>query len=132
MTIYVFGNPDHPQDSIALTLAQKLQKDFPDTTFQTVNPNEDLPFVGADNVIILDAVAGIKKVTLIQDKDLEKLILPPRNTAHDFGLGFQLKYLKKLRKLGKVSIIGLPIRGSYSKEEVIKLIKEVYNSHSTN
>jgi hypothetical protein len=29
--------------------------------------------------------------------------------VHDFDLGFQLKYLQKIGKLGEVTIIGLPI-----------------------
>jgi len=124
MQIYVFGNPDHHQDSITLTILEQLQPMFPDVNFQVVKPNQDLPFVDQDNVLIMDAVEGITKVTLIQDQDIEKLIMPPRGTAHDFGLGFQLKYLKKLGKLGTVTIIGLPLTGKIDIEIVEKFIRQ--------
>ena len=107
MNVYVFGNEDVACDSIALKAVKNLA--VKSITFIIVKPNEDLPFESKNNVVVMDAVAGINKVTLIPDEKLDKLILPPRGTAHDFGLGFQIKYLKKLGKLGKVTVIGLPM-----------------------
>ncbi|MGI5827745.1 MAG: hypothetical protein ACOX6V_01845 [Patescibacteria group bacterium] len=107
MDVYVFGNEDVACDSIALKVANRLA--VKGIRFIIVKPNEDLPFEGKSGVVVMDTVAGISKVTLISDEKLDKLILPPRGTAHDFGLGFQIKYLKKLGKLGKVAIIGLPM-----------------------
>jgi hypothetical protein len=34
--------------------------------------------------------------------------LSPRGSVHDFDLTFQLRYLKKLGKLGVVTVIGTP------------------------
>ena len=108
MKIYVFGNIDLPQDNHAILAVKELKKKNPDITFIIIKPNEDLPFINEKKVIILDTVQGIEKVELIEDKDIDKLSLSPRTSVHDFDLGFQLKYLKKIGKLGKVSIIGLP------------------------
>ena len=49
--------------------------------------------------------------------NLEPARLPPVITAevidgaHDFDLPFQLRYLKKLGKLGTVTVIGIPQEG---------------------
>ena len=90
MTIYVFGNIDIPEDSIEIKI---------------IKPNEDVLF-DSDNPIIIDTVSGLKKVTLFNKiDDIESL---KSSTVHDFDLGFQLKYLKKLGKIKKVTIIGIP------------------------
>lgn len=109
MKVYVFGNIDLPQDNSAILATEKLSKENPDISFISIKPNEDLPFIDEKKVIILDAVQGIDKVELINDEDLNLLTLSPRSSVHDFDLAFQLKYLKKLGKLGEVFIIGLPM-----------------------
>ena len=50
----------------------------------------------------------ISKPELITEDKLDDLILSSSSTVHDYDLGFQLKYLKKLNKIGKVYIIGIP------------------------
>lgn len=111
MKLYVFGNPDHNEDKSALSLAHKL-KDIDNLHIIFIEPNQDLPFTGENHVYILDVIQGIDKITFITEKDIDSILLSPRNTVHDFDLGFQLKYLKKLGKLKKITIIGLP----YGKE----------------
>lgn len=111
MKIYVFGNEDFESDRVALRAAKKLEGIIENIEFIKIKPNEDLPFVDESNVVIMDAVQGIKRVEVIEGDYLDKLILSPRNTAHDFDLAFQLKYLKKLGKLGAITIIGLPQEG---------------------
>lgn len=108
MKVYLFGNPDVKEDNAVFAVAEKLKGVFHGVEYIEVKPNEDLPFVDEKKVVILDTVAGINEVKLITGDDLDKIILPPRGTVHDFDLGFQLKYLKKLGKLGEVFIIGLP------------------------
>ncbi|MDO8497721.1 MAG: hypothetical protein Q7S61_04215 [bacterium] len=112
MKVYVFGNIDHPEDNLSFKTAALLQKEHKDIDFIFVQPNEDVPFVGEERVVILDVVQGIDIITVIDEKQLHNLILSPRNTVHDMDLAFQLRYLKKLGKLHKISIIGLP----YGKE----------------
>ncbi len=111
MKVYVFGNIDVPDDNNAILAAKELENKIPGVSFIFVKPNEDVPFIGEKKVVILDTVAGITQVELIEGDDIDKLILPTRGSVHDFDLGFQLKYLKKLGKLGKVFIIGLPQDG---------------------
>lgn len=88
-------------------MSQSIQRKV---EFVFVKPNEDLPFVDEEEVVIMDVVEGIDKVTVITEEDLDKLVLPPRSSAHEYDLGFQLRYLKKLGKIHRVKIIGLPVK----------------------
>ena len=124
-TIYVFGNEDYAPDSIALIAVERLIKLNLEVEFVVVKPNQDLPFIGEDKVVIMDNIAGIEKVTLIEDKDLDKLVMSPRNSVHDFDLGFQIKYLKKLGKLGEVRIIGLPMEGKIDIEKLKEMVGDL-------
>ncbi|KKS07847.1 hypothetical protein A3K01_03820 [candidate division WWE3 bacterium RIFOXYD1_FULL_43_17] len=109
MKVYVFGNKDLELDNKALIAQKKLGAIFPQIEFVEVEPNADLPFERDRQVYIMDTVEGIEEPTLIEDSDLDKLINTSSVSVHDFDLGFQLKYLKKLGKLGNVTIIGLPM-----------------------
>jgi hypothetical protein len=108
MKVYVFGNSDVPSDNQAILAAKELENKIPGVSFVFVKPNEDVPFIDEKRVVILDTVQGIQQVELIEGEDIDRLILPARGSVHDFDLGFQLKYLKKLGKLGEIFIIGLP------------------------
>jgi Ni,Fe-hydrogenase maturation factor len=108
MKVYVFGNSDLAQDSSALKAAKEIVEK--DVEFVTVDPNQDLPFADEKSAILMDTIEGIEQVELIKGEDLDRLLLSPRVSVHDFDLGFQLKYLKKINKLGEVKIIGLPIK----------------------
>jgi hypothetical protein len=48
---------------------------------------------------------------LVEGDEIDRLTLSPRGSVHDFDLAFQLRYLKKLGKLGKVTLIGIPQEG---------------------
>ena len=111
MKVYVFGNLEVPQDGRALEVAQRLRGAVPGVWFVSVEPNEDLPFVDEESVVILDTVVGLEGVSLIPDCEIEPLTLPPRGTVHDFDLAFQLKYLKKIGRLGEVHLVGIPREG---------------------
>ncbi len=123
MVIYVFGNPDQPQDSLAISLANQLEKIDGTIQFKYIKPNQDLPFVYKKQVIIMDIIKGIDKVTLLTENQLDQLKLPPRTTAHDFDLAFQLRYLVKLGKIGKITIIGLPMQGKINIKEIYEAIR---------
>jgi hypothetical protein len=116
MKIFVFGNPDLKFDKIPQKLIQKLEKDFNNQViFEYVKPNEDLPFENSPNVVILDIIRHLKIPKLLNETHINNILEGPRTSVHDFDLGFQLKYLLKLGKLQKVSIIGIPM--SYAIEE---------------
>ena len=111
MKVYVFGNEDLALDSAAINVSKKLKGKIKNVEFVMVDVNQDLPFKDNENVVIMDTVLGLEKVSLILDNELDHLVSNSSLTAHDYDLAFQLKYLKKLGKLGKVTIIGLPPTG---------------------
>ena len=110
MKIYVFGNEDLDFDNTAILVAKKLEKTIENCDFIYIKPNQDLPFVGEEEVVIMDTIEGIEDITVINNNQVKNISLEKRTTAHDFDLGFQLKYLKKIGKIGKVTIIGLPMQ----------------------
>ena len=111
MNVYVFGNEYVAEDKRAIEVARELQDTVEGISFILVDPNEDLRFVDEPQVVLLDTVQGIQDVVLVDGDELNGLILSPRGSVHDFDLAFQLKYLKKLGKLGEVTIIGIPQEG---------------------
>ena len=111
MNVYVFGNEYAAEDRKAIEAARNLEGAVEGISFVFVNPNEDVPFVDERRVVILDTVQGIQDVTLLEGDMVDGLILGPRGSVHDFDLAFQLRYLKKLNKLGEVTIIGVPQEG---------------------
>lgn len=125
MKVYIFGNEDVADDNRAFEVAEKLATDFDSMEFIKVKPNEDLPFAGEMRVVIMDAIEGIKNVEVLGNFDLDKLVLPPRAGVHDYDLGVQLKYLKKLGKLGEVIIIGLPMQGEIDYNRVHSIFKKL-------
>jgi Ni,Fe-hydrogenase maturation factor len=111
MNVYVFGNEDVPQDRRAIEVANNLQGAFEEVSFVPIRPNEDVPFADERRVVILDTVQSIEQVTLIEGEDVDRLVLSPRGSVHDFDLAFQLRYLRKLGRLGEVVIVAIPQEG---------------------
>ncbi|MBN1168928.1 hypothetical protein JXA63_03470 [Candidatus Woesebacteria bacterium] len=128
MKVYVFGNQDFADDTIALKVADKIKDKLKNIEFVFVNPNEDLPFVRRENVVILDTIQGIDEVTKLTEEDLDKIRLEKSVTAHDFDLAFQLKYLKKLGRLETFTIIGIPQDGKIDYLLVQKMVNMLCHS----
>ena len=105
-TIYVLGNPIEPSDQPVVNLIPKLKTSFPHINFVHFDPTEELP-LNNKNLTIIDTVIGIKKVTRFDDA--RKWQLSPRVTAHDFDLPLTLGISKKLGRINKVTIIGIPL-----------------------
>jgi len=134
MQVYIFGNRDWAPDAVVFGVVDKIKaisekgkvkskkNELVGLEFVEVKPNEDLPFAGQDEVVIMDVVMGLNKVTVLTEKDLDRLELPPRSSAHEFDLGFQLRYLKKLGKIRGVKILGLPMRGEVDVDRVIGIL----------
>jgi len=122
MTIYLCGNPLLPFDSLPLKLKPKLEKAFPQIDFIELDPNENLKPVNKE-LIIIDTIEGIDEVTVIDD--IDKIQTTPLYSLHDFDLGFNLKLLKKIGTLEKVTIFGVPMEGDETAvfEELKKAIK---------
>jgi len=111
MKVYVFGNEYVAEDRRAIEVARELEGTLDGISFVFVDPNADIPFVDEQHVVILDTVQGTRDVALVEGGEIDGLILSPRGSIHDFDLAFQLRYLKKLGKLGEVTIIGIPQEG---------------------
>jgi ADP-heptose:LPS heptosyltransferase len=104
MRFFVFGNPDLEVDSLPIQLIPELQKEFPDITFEVLDPNEewDVP----KHMNIIDTVVGIDEITVFED--LNTFVQTPKMTCHDFDAYTNLQFLKKLGKIDSVYIIGIP------------------------
>jgi len=111
MNVYVFGNEYVAEDMRAIEVARELQNTVEGVSFIFVGPNADVPFAGELRVFILDTVQGTRDVALVEGDEIDTLVLSPRGSVHDFDLAFQLRYLKKLGKLGEVTVIGIPQEG---------------------
>ena len=120
-TIHIFGNPLLDFDNLPLKLAPELQKLFPNISFVVADPNENIEPLNGE-LTIIDAVEGIDKVMLIDD--LRQLKTEKIYSLHDFDLAFNLKLLKKIGKLNKIKIIGVPMEGN-EKEILDQLVKVI-------
>lgn len=124
MKVYIFGNQDLESDNVAISLSKKVKKDD-DIEFIYIKPNEDVPFVNEEHVVLIDVILDLKEVTVFDESSIDKLVLSPRSSVHDFDLGFQLKYLKKLGMLNKVTIIGLPMLGSIDYDSIHSILRKL-------
>ena len=125
MRVYVFGNEDVPEDRKAIEAANKLDRTIDGVSFVFVKPNKDAPFVDENHVVILDTVHGIRDVAVIEGDEIEALILSPRGSVHDFDLAFQLRYLRKIGKLGDVTIIGVPQEGDVDYFRIQSILRKL-------
>jgi len=103
--VWLFGNPDLAQDSLPLQLKDRLVAAFPSVQFEEKDPLDEWGKI-PDPLIIIDTVKGIEVVTIFHS--IDEFQRAPNVTMHDFDLGTQLAFLKKLGKLPKITIIGTP------------------------
>lgn len=121
--VYVFGNEDLETDSAALLFTKSQEgKEF---EYCYVKPNQDLPFDDGTDVVIIDVVEGIDEIKVFEIKAGNNSALPNRGTAHDFDLNFQLNYLRKLGKLGKITVVGLPMKTKFDYKYVQSILRKL-------
>jgi Ni,Fe-hydrogenase maturation factor len=125
MNVYVFGNECIAEDKRAIEVARELEGALEGISFVFVNPNDDVPFVDQGLAVILDTVEGIQDVALVEGDRIDGLVLSPRGSVHDFDLAFQLRYLRKLGKLGKVTIIGIPQEGGVDYLRIKSILRKL-------
>jgi hypothetical protein len=125
MEVYVFGNAGVFEDRKALEVARRLEGTLKGVSFVFVAPNEDVPFAGEVRVVILDTVGGIRDVALISGDESDGFVLSPRGTVHDFDLAFQLKYLRKIGRLGEVIVVGIPQDGEVDYSRVRSILRKL-------
>ena len=125
MKVYVFGNEGVPEDRRAIEAAEKLDLAIEGISFVFVKPNEDVPFVDESDVVILDTVHGMRNVALIEGDRIDEMFLSPRGSVHDFDLAFQLRYLRKINKLGNVTLIGVPKEGRVDHLRIKSILRKL-------
>ena len=125
MNVYVFGNEYVAEDQRAIEVARELEGAIEGISFVFVNPNEDVPFVDQRLSVILDTVEGIQDVALVEGDRIDGLVLSPRGSVHDFDLAFQLRYLRKLGKLGELTIIGIPQEGEVDYLRIQSILRKL-------
>ena len=129
--IYCVGNPDVPEDALAIELANGFQKEgVPGFRFEVLKHPEILINTLGD-ILILDVVKGITNVTLIND--ISRLKKRNITTLHDFDLGALLQIMKEAGTLKSVRIIGIPMgmKKDQAKKEVISLLDQIGGSSVT-
>ncbi len=123
-TIYIFGNPTLDFDNVPFKVLQDLKKELPHINFIIRDPNENLKPNKNGELFIIDTVLEITKVIVIND--IDKIKNSPRYSMHDFDLGFNLKLLKKIGKLKKLTIFGVPskIKKQVAVKQLVDIIKK--------
>lgn len=123
MKVHVFGNPDIAMDALPLRILPALREQFPNGDFRTLDPNEEWEI--PDPFIVIDTVVGIHGGHLF--RSLDEFSAAPAVSVHDFDALFNLRYLKKLGRLGEVRIIGLASELSEDAaiREVVRMLGEV-------
>ena len=118
-TVFVFGNPELKMDSLPLKILPELRRRYPFICFEAKDPNEewDVP----KELTIIDTVVGLKKVMVFDDLDV--FDSTPRLSMHDFDALANLKYLRKLGKLKKITVIGVP--PNLNEKETIDSISKI-------
>jgi hypothetical protein len=124
--VFIFGNPDLKMDSLPIKILPQLRRMFPEISFEVKDPNEewDVP----EELTVIDTVLDLKEVTVFDN--LDQFIGAPQMTMHDFDALANLRYLKKLGKLKRVKIIGVPAEISPKKalesvEKALRLISTI-------
>lgn len=116
MEVWVFGNLDLEEDALPVRLIQKLQGVFPQTVFRFQDPLDEwnMPY----HLLIIDTVKGIDAVKTFSS--LDEFADAPRVTMHDLDVMAQLKFMQKIGKLPRVTIIGVP--GSLSEDDALRQV----------
>ena len=99
--IMAFGSHNDPQ---AWEVCDALKKELSDLKFiKTDNPQDVLNLRG--DVVILDVVKGLNNASFVSVKDLKKREI---YTAHDFDIGYFLKFLDESGMIDNLKIVGIP------------------------
>src|SRR3989344_1437558 len=103
--IYVFGNPLLEEDSLAIKLAERLQKEkaFGRLNFVYLDGTEE---IYEENMILLDVAKNIKGIQIITN--LDQLYAGKFYTMHDADIALFLKLMQKIGKIQGIKIIAIP------------------------
>lgn len=120
--VLCFGSEFLKEDRLCFDICDELKDGARGFRFvKCMLPNEILEYLNHDKVIILDVVKGIDDVVVI--KDFKMLKERKIATVHDFDLGFFLEVLGRMRDMGNVIIIGVPM--GFDKEVAKEKVKGI-------
>lgn len=124
LKVLVFGNPLAKVDSAAVKIADKLSGRMAGIEFVKFDAAEDLEKEGSE-LVIMDAVVGLSSPRLVTLEEIE--LSPNPVSLHGFDLAWSLLLLKKLGKVKKATIIGVPAKKSVKESlpEVERLLKKL-------
>ena len=106
MKLFVFGSLS-PGDDIAPRVARALGNGF-----QPVFTDDPAAIIGEKQAVILDAVRGIRKVTVLSGvKSIKGTRL---SSLHDFDLGYFLRLADELGIVPEITVVGLPMEGDFN------------------
>lgn len=125
MQVWLFGNPDLPEDSLPCRLLPLLKKEFSLIDFVMQDPLEEWP--ESDRLVIIDTVVGLSEVRIFNS--LADFGFTPLVTMHDYDLKSELSFRAKLGKLPVFTIIGLP--PLLSEVEALAALKPILSEYST-
>ena len=123
----MFGNPLIEEDSLALRLAEKLEKEkaFRDINFIYLDGTEE---ICEEKMIMIDVAKGIEEIQIITD--LEKLYADKIYTMHDADIALFLKLMQKVGKIHEIKIIAVPF--DMDEEIAYRGVKKVLESSLKN
>ena len=120
--VFVFGNLLLEKDSLAIAAAVRLKNRLEGIEFVAVQSLDEVEEKG--ELWIMDVAEGIERVELIEE--IEMLQTGQPVSGHDFDLAMELKLLKKMRRLGKVKIIAIPV--GYDLGKAVKEVEGILSS----
>lgn len=121
--VLIFGS-EFGEDRIAFEVAKRLEKEFAaKAKFVFASDLAAKEFSGR-KLVAIDAAAGIRKAKLLDN--LDSISAKPGLSSHGFDLGFQLKLLKKARRLDSVKIIAIPLGCEI--ENAVREVRELLRS----
>jgi len=113
LKVYLCGNEMVEADNMPYKILNFLRGGLPQIEFLAFDPTENFP--DEDPIYIIDTVLGADKVVVLGGEDLERFENAPHVSAHDADLAFHLKWLKKMGRLPRVVIFGVPEKGDVEK-----------------
>ncbi len=120
MKLLVFGNKYLKEDSMAIAVAEELEKnidiEYCEDPWQLLNHEGEL--------FLLDVASNINNVRRIED--VSELDVGKSVSLHDLDLSYFLKLMKAIGKELKITVIAVPPQGNAKKlaDKVMKLLPD--------
>ena len=118
--MFVFGTENDP---VAWEVADKLESRMRGVEFiKTSNPDNIIGIGAGEDLVIMDAVRGIKEPRFLSINDLKE---NTAMTTHDIDLGMTLLLLHKTGRINEARIIGIPLDAEVD-DELLSSLKSMF------